>query len=204
MKKIVFTGGPFSGKSKIASRLRGYFGDQTVFVPETAMLLLEGGFPKPCDILPWSPEWHLAFEDAIFQLQKSIEQASSLLATHNNCKLMILDRGLLDIAGHLPGGMDQFCDRYNVTEEHCLGQYDIVIHLVSIAAIDTVTFQKIARARWKEKTPLTSLEYCLQIEEATLAAYANHKNRFVVHGQGNMESKMTEVVKIVKEAMQSS
>ena len=201
MKRIVFTGGPSSGKTTIMRELQEKPNLKAVFVPETAALLLEGGYPKPGDLLPWSEAWHLLFEDAIFHLQESIENASLLKAAHNNRDLVIFDRGVLDVAGHLPGGMNQFCQSYGVTEEECLQRYDVVIHLVSFARFNPDEYQKMAEVRWTEKSYFTSVEHALNIEQTTLAVWANHKNRFIVDGQGSLERKMAEVAAIIENTL---
>jgi len=197
MKRIVFTGGPSSGKTTIMRKLLDHFGHKILLVPETATLLLQGGYPGPGKLMPWSEEWHLLFEDAVFNLQKSIERASLLMAMHNDSEIIFFDRGILDVAGHLPGGVAQFCQRYKTTEKESLLQYDIVIHLVSYAMFDPRGYQEIAESRWG-KSYFSSVEYARHIEEATLSVWANHKKRFIVDGHGNIEQKATEVIEIIE------
>jgi len=196
MKRIVFTGGPSSGKTTIMEELKRFY-NKAIFVPESATLLLNGGYPKP---QPYSEEWHLLFEDSIFHLQKSIEDAASLKATHAHADLVILDRGLLDVAAHLPNGMNQYCQRYEMTEEESLARYDVVIHLVSFAMFDPIKYQKIAEERWG-KSHFTSFDYAINIEQSSYDAWANHKNRFIVDGKGDIKKKTEEVIDIIKRVM---
>ncbi|MFA5878294.1 MAG: AAA family ATPase [Candidatus Staskawiczbacteria bacterium] len=200
MKKIILTGGTSGGKTTILERLKKRFNRNAVFVRETATLLLEGGYPKPGDLLPWSQDWHLLFEDAVFYLQRSLEDASSLVARHQNCDLIICDRGLLDVAGHLPGGRAQFCCRYDTTEEESLSRYDVVIHLVSFAMFDPTGYSAVAETRWGN-SHLSSLEYAHCTERATLDAWSNHKRRYIVGGQGNIDRKTAEVIEIIERAI---
>jgi len=149
--------------------------------------------------LPWSEARHLLFEDAVFYLQESIERANLLVETHNNLDLVIFDRGLLDVAAHLPSGIGQFHQRYGATDE-VLSRYDVVIHLVSLAVFDSTKYKEISEARWG-KSYFSSIEYAIRIEKTTLDVWPGHKDRFIVAGRGDVDQKIMEVVEIIERVM---
>lgn len=201
IKRIVLTGAPCGGKTVIFDTLRQSFFDYT-YVPETAVLLLESsGFPAPTEYYPErSKEWQLDFEDLIFYLQKSIEDAKMSEYIITESKATILDRGLMDIAAHLPGKMEQFCKRYNVTEQEILNRYDVVIHLVSLAVLNPVKYMEVAERRWGN-TYLSSLERAIELEESILEAWRNHPNLHIVDGNGDLEIKKSRVIEIINKSI---
>lgn len=196
MKSIVFTGGSCGAKTLIFECLKQLY-PNFAFISETAVMIINGGFPITNESFPWTEKWQLLFEDTIFNLQKSMEDACIFASEVKDTKIMICDRGLLDIAAHLPGGMSQFCKRYKVTEQEILNRYDVVIHLTSLAVIDPVEYQKIASLRWGNSY-FGSLEHTIQIEKSILEIYENHPNRFIINGDGDVEKKKAEVFEIIR------
>src|SRR3989338_6530738 len=102
LKKIVFTGAPSSGKSTAIEALSG-FSKKLVIVPETASLLLAGGYPPP-DV--GNLNQVRTFQKIILDLEKNLEEMFAYKnpkATH-----MILDRAILDGVGYWPKGPEAF------------------------------------------------------------------------------------------------
>jgi predicted ATPase len=80
IKKVVITGGPVAGKSTAVEHLKGALSGSIVVVPEVATALLSGGYPMPGRDLEWTQEWQEGFQDAVFHVQNSAEQASMIAA----------------------------------------------------------------------------------------------------------------------------
>lgn len=133
MKTIVLTGGPCSGKTTILDFLKNKYQGQVVLVPEAATMLLSSGFPVPGKDVSWSPAWQQAFQSAILPLQIHLEAAYRLIAEEKGAEIMICDRGGLDGAAYTPGGVDAFCQQFQVSKDEILASYDAIIHLESLA-----------------------------------------------------------------------
>lgn len=193
MKKIVLTGGPCSGKTTTLRALREEFGNQITLVPEVATLLLEGGFPVPGKHLEWSEEWQAVFQAAVLPLQRSIETVYRLMAQGSGCGLIVCDRGLLDGAAYTPGGLVEFCRRYEVNPDEAMARYEAVIHLESLATADPQLYGKAGNGSRFEP-----LERAQELERATQEAWSRHPRHIVINGRRGIEGKISQVVGIVR------
>ncbi|HRY62478.1 MAG TPA: ATP-binding protein [Candidatus Paceibacterota bacterium] len=186
-------GGPCAGKTTILSAIREEFADQTIFVPEVATLLLEGGFPIPGTHLPWSEKWQSAFQSAVLPLQQALEDTNELVAEAKGRNLIICDRGLLDGAAYTPGGVAEFCRRYNLNYEKALANYTAIIHLESLATSDPQKYGKRGNASRFE-----TVERAREIELAVREAWKGHPRYIFVGGKKDVSSKISEVVGMVR------
>lgn len=122
--KIVLTGAPSSGKSSVLAELQKLNLPNLVLVPESAVVLLAGGFPAPShDDL----EQIAAFQKTIIHVQDNLEAVCSRKnpqATH-----MVLDRAKLDGAGFWPPGPEDYLKRFDVNKDEELAKYDVVLFL---------------------------------------------------------------------------
>jgi hypothetical protein len=108
-QSIVITGAPSSGKSTTIDRLSTVLGNQATIVPESAVVLLSGGFPPPAhnDL-----EQINVFQQAIIQVQRGLEL---IFAKQNpNATVTIYDRGILDGAGFWPPGPEDYCEKFQI------------------------------------------------------------------------------------------
>ncbi len=193
MKKIVLTGGPCSGKSTVQRALREEFHDQLILVPEVATLLLEGGFPVPGKHLPWSQEWQDAFQAAVLPLQHSLEEMYVLVAKNQGGKLIICDRGMLDGAAYIPGGVQEFCRRFGVDTAEVMAHYEAIIHLESLATADPEKY-----GRDGNDSRFEPLEKAQQVEYGTREAWAGHPRHLIINGRRGFEGKVAEVLGIIR------
>lgn len=120
--KIVITGAPSSGKSTTMSRLAAVLGRQAVLVPESARVLLSGGFPAPAHA---DMQQIKAFQKAILQTQASLEVIQSL--QNPQASTMIFDRGALDGAGFWPLGTQDFLREFKLDIEKEFAHYQFVL-----------------------------------------------------------------------------
>lgn len=193
MKQIVITGGPCAGKTSVIKAIQARFGSSAVIVPETATLLLSGGFPAPGKDLPWSPNWQLSFQAAVVAVQMRLEQIHREVAEARQADFIICDRGLLDGAAYTQGGMEEFCRLYDVNHQSALSRYDAVIHLESLA---TAMPEKYGRGGNKHR--FESLEEAQSLERRTREAWAGHSQVLFIGGQRSLTSQKKEVIKFLE------
>jgi len=193
MKRVVLTGGPCAGKTTTLNKLRCKFGARIVVVPETATMLLSSGFPIPGKDIEWSPEWQMEFQSAIFSVQKSMENAYTLLAQEKGASLVICDRGLLDGAAYTQGGLKAFCQIHNVDLATVLARYEAVIHLESLAVGRPELYGKTSNEKRME-----SLEEAQKLEFAIRMIWSNHSNYFFINSENTMTEKISKVIDIIK------
>jgi len=133
---VVLTGGPCGGKSTGMAVIRkdlessGYL----VFtVPEVPTILISNGCSYPGND---AGRALLEFEGGLISLQLQIEESFARIAasTGKRC-VLLLDRGLVDVAAYLPAEQWAAILKDNGLEEsECAGRYDAVLHLQSAAA----------------------------------------------------------------------
>ena len=121
-QKIVITGAPSSGKSTTMQLIRQQMSDKIIVVPESAAVLLSGGFPAPShdDI-----EQIRAFQLAIIQTHISLEEIFS--KQNPTINWMLLDRTIVDGAGFWPDGADAYFKEFKVDPEKEFARYDFVL-----------------------------------------------------------------------------
>lgn len=194
MKKIVITGGPCAGKTSVINALRERLGEQAVFVREVATILLGGGFPQPGQDLAWSETWQDCFQRAVIQTQRSLEQLADYQATLTNAQLIICDRGLLDGAAYA-GGLEVFCQMYNINCAYETRRYEQIVHLESLAtACPEMYGQTNNGCRYE------SLERAQSVEFATRTVWQHHPNYVFVPGAGNIVEKIEATLAQIQKA----
>lgn len=185
--KIVLTGGPCAGKTTIGGLLSSAFFDRAVIVPESASMLLKGGFPR------WPEPYAVAaFQTSIYRLQVEVE---NLFSKHYPGKLLVLDRGTVDGAAYWPDGPDAFFKAMDTTEKAELARYDQVIYLESAGQKDYY--------RYKGKNPTRNedWEQAQALDAATHAIWARHSNLITVPCQATFVDKVLHVVRILEKAL---
>ncbi|OIO49874.1 MAG: hypothetical protein CO042_00605 [Parcubacteria group bacterium CG_4_9_14_0_2_um_filter_41_8] len=195
MRAIVITGGPCSGKTTVISAIKEQFQDEILIIPEIATILLEGGFPIPGVHIKWSQDWQNAFQDAVIVAQKSFERAYAMMAREKNAKFLVCDRGLLDGAAFLAGGLAEFCERYDVKLDAAFARYRTVIHLESLATAFPHLYGKHGN-----ESRFEALERAQQVEHATRAAWNQHPAWHFVAGTEQAEEKIATVLNLIKES----
>lgn len=102
LQMIVITGGPGSGKSTSIGELRDRY-PELAFVPEVATLVIAhvGIKPPPHD----DTVGMVKFQRLIYSIQRAFEHAAQDQAIREGKKAIILDRGTMDNAAYLEGGV---------------------------------------------------------------------------------------------------
>ncbi|MEY4722728.1 MAG: hypothetical protein RLZZ324_241 [Candidatus Parcubacteria bacterium] len=195
LPRVVLTGGPCSGKSGI---MRLYAADATVdarrlvhCVPEVASVIIGqvGAFP-PYD----EPSKNRQFQRSVFRVQLSFESVSLLHAARTGRKGLLLDRGTIDNAAYLDGGMKEFVSIADTTPADEFARYDRVIVL---AQPSRDVFE-----REKANNPARH-ETFEQAEERsirTIAAWQGHPDLHVVDG-ATWDEKVTRACALIDETL---
>jgi AAA domain len=185
MKKIVFTGAPSTGKSTTMSQLTQILGSDAVIVPESAVVLLAGGFPAPehNDI-----EQIRAFQHAVIQVQNGLE---IVFAKQNpDAKLMIFDRGMLDGAGFWPPGPEDYFKEFKVDVAKEFAKYNYVLFFELpreefFGGINRLRFHNYAQ--------------CLESEKKLKEIWRKHSNFIEIKATEDFDDKIQTAISIVQD-----
>jgi thymidylate kinase len=189
--KIVLTGGTRAGKSTVLAALRQTLKGKAEFADEAATVLWETGTPKP-NIPGW--EWkydrHLNLQRAILAASLGLEAAAVRRAQRSGAQLVILDRGPLDCLAYA-GGLGAILEVYRVPSEPW-ADYDLVIHLESLATADPQRFEQIRNPHQYEDT-----YHAQWLERQTRDAWRDHPNWVFVPGNQPIEAVIARVTELV-------
>jgi len=175
MQRIVLTGGPCAGKSKVLEHLKKHFNGKLLPVPEVATKLFTEGYPRPGKDVEWSEKWQADFQAAVLLRQMRLEIELEQQATEQGIKIIVCDRGLLDGAAYVPAGREEFASTYKVDVLGAMKSYYIVVHLESTAVGDPGFYSSD-----NNKSRFETLERAQYLEMTTRAAWCDHPGwRFV-------------------------
>ncbi|MCA9336722.1 AAA family ATPase [Candidatus Saccharibacteria bacterium] len=104
MHRIVLTGGPSGGKTTLQRAISEQI-PEAYCAPEIATILLSGGFPAPTERHPWEESWQRNFQLSVAVGQVALENITNHRAQQEGKRLIVYDRGLLDGASYLSGGV---------------------------------------------------------------------------------------------------
>lgn len=123
--RIVLTGGPCSGKSALLEVLRREFGETIHCVPETATILISMVGIKPSrDLFALS-----RFQETVHRVQRIFEETSAQQAISEGRRALVLDRGSVDNAAYLGGGLIEMSQRFATTPQAEYARYGLVVCL---------------------------------------------------------------------------
>lgn len=195
IKRIVITGGTESGKTTVFNAVINDFPTLITPVKEVATMLLSGGFPVPNRDLPWSQELQDLLQQAIFGVQKPLESACLKWAAYTQAKATIADRGVMDGAIYLSGGVKEFCRIFSINEQQELNRYDLVVHLVTRATVEPHLFGN--REGNDCRFEITAAR-ALEIDQAALAAWSGHHNRVIISCGEGIVGKIAGTINAIK------
>ncbi|MBU1028680.1 AAA family ATPase, partial [Patescibacteria group bacterium] len=124
--RIVLTGGPCSGKSSAIVQLQADMSEVLQCVPETATIIVDrvGAWP-PIENVPGTHQ----FQRTVYRVQRGFEEVSLSKALSEGRSALLLDRGTLDGAAYLPGGLQEFERVCSTTAQIEYARYAAVIVL---------------------------------------------------------------------------
>ncbi len=191
---VAFTGAPCGGKSMAVEAIRQQFAGKVVVVPEMASTIL-AGFPLPGRDLEWSSEWQDCLQRTILRAQLEAEEAWRAAAIHQNAKIILCDRGVLDGAAYRGVSAQQFCVEFGIDLNEVHARYTGVLHLQSLAefspelytanmASNPHRFESAARAQ--------------ELDRALLLAWRGHSNHEFIPADASIGRKLDQVVEFVQ------
>lgn len=124
--RILLTGGPCSGKSKLLDIIGREFSDALHMVPEAASIVITHVGAKPPLTDPLATR---RYNVHLSRVQRGFEELAEIQAKVERKRGLILDRGVVDNAAYLPRGLDDLEHILGTTAEHEYRRYDLVICL---------------------------------------------------------------------------
>ena len=180
--KIVFTGGPSAGKTRILQVLEKNFCSQVRVVPEVATILYSGGFPR------WDDYWSkIHTQRAIFKLQLELEE---LMIKRFSSYHLLLDRGVLDGLAYWPSSSEEFFHSLGYTEEELYLRYDAVIHLDPAPPEEFDISNPIRRENFNES---------LLLNDKIKNIWMRHKRYVHISSKKNFFEKVTQVELLIEQ-----
>ncbi len=177
--KIVLTGGPSGGKTTLQRAISEQI-PEAYCATEVATILLSGGFPAPTEEHPWEEDWQRNFQVAVAAGQLALENITYRRALCEGKHLAIFDRGLLDGAAYLPGGIRELEEITGQDEQAMLSNYDSVLHLTTSAAHDA--YDKHSNPHRFEEAAAA-----LELDNRIMEVWENHPNRIVLDEHDKVE-----------------
>jgi hypothetical protein len=160
------------------------FGNRIALVPESAVVLLSGGFPAPQhgDI-----DQIRAFQKAILEVQAGLEEV--LPRQHAKAELFVFDRGSLDGTGFWPGGASDFLKEFKLDRAREFAKFDHVLFMElppvdAFGGVNALRFHDYQQSRRSED----------QLRET----WRTHPGFREIKAQATLEEKTELVVSFVK------
>lgn len=191
--KIVLTGGPCAGKTKVFKAITDYLKENDFYVitvGETATELIKN------KIIPSDNKNHIMlFQDLVLKNQYIKENIAETYAKNIDNKkptIILYDRGIMDNRAYLETDeeFEMILENNNLNGFDLLNNYDLVIDLVSTASLmpeeyklDEVRFESVEEARY--------LDY------KTTMAWLGHPNMKIVRPTEDIKTKTNEVINII-------
>lgn len=191
IKRIVFTGGPCSGKTTFTSRAQQVFaerGYRVIIDHESATDLISGGI-SPATLGMYE------FQKYCISLQLKKEEICYRAAQEmsGDRVLIFIDRGILDDMAYV--GMDDFRNilkEFDMVPEEINDRYDMVVHLVTSAKGKEEAYNYSTNSARYE-----TVEQARVMDNLALDAWKDHPNRVIIGNETDFEVKMINAVQSV-------
>lgn len=192
--KIVVTGGPCAGKTKIIETIKNYYessGKTVIIIPETSTQVIEMGFKWWDNSVPINIYQNLIFK---YQLQKEDIILETIEKSNIEDVILICDRGLLDGKAYMDSkDYDKMIINRNLTYEDIYGRYDLVIYLQSVATKYPNLYSD-ENNKYRKSNLIQAKEFDKKVKEV----WKNHHNFISIDALDNFKTKEKEVIKILK------
>ncbi|KAJ9454368.1 TRPL translocation defect protein 14 [Diplonema papillatum] len=204
--KVCLTGGPCSGKTTACAQLTHLLkaaGYRVLTCPEIATILINGGciFSQHA-ARPKNGLRPLDLEANVIVLQRAMEEAFDRIAAHAGRPCIILyDRGILDVKAYMHDSeWAPLCSAVSLKEEHIMGRYDVVFHLVT-AAKGAEGFYTNAN----NTARLESVEEARRLDDSTMQAWAPYaERRLLIDNSSDMQGKIRRIADHVMMRLQKA
>lgn len=178
--RIVLTGAPCSGKSTAMRRLKEDLGSIVHSVPEVASIVIaQVGISPPFD----DPFMLRRFQQTIYKVQTTFQEVSEMTARREGKHALLLDRGTVDNAAYLKGGLDEFEAISRTNRAYEFSQYDLVVCLdVPPEGI----YQEMASNNPARSEPY---EEAVALGERFVLIWSEHPNMTRIRSSGSWDEK---------------
>ena len=191
IKRIVFTGGPCSGKTTFTSRAQEIFaerGYRVIIYHESATDLISGGI-SPATMGMYE------FQKYCVALQLKKEELCYRAAQEmsGDKVIIFIDRGLLDDMSYVgEEAFRQILKEFNIKLEEINDRYDMVVHLVTSAKgkEEAYTYSNNA-ARYE------TIEEARAADDQALEAWKDHPNRVIIGNETEFDTKLRKAIQSV-------
>ena len=193
IKKILFTGGPCSGKTTFTSRAEEIFaerGYRVIVDHESATDLISGGI-SPATLGMYE------FQKYCVDLQLKKEEICMRAAQEiqGDKVIIFIDRGLPDDLAYVgEEAFSKILEEFKIKVNEMNARYDMVVHLVTSAKgkEEAYTYSNNS-ARYE------SIEEARKMDDLALEAWKDHPNRVVIGNETDFEVKMRKAIQAVFE-----
>lgn len=187
--RLVLTGGPCSGKSTLMALLRREYGQRVHFVPEVASIVIgQVGIKPP----KGDPVETRRFQRVLYRVQRSFEDVSNGQAVRDDKQALLLDRGVIDNAAYLPGGLIDFESVCQTKREYEYTQYDLVV------CLETPPREVYDAERTNNPARSETYDAAFELGNQIRNVWRYHPNFHVVSNGASWEEKVEGVRKIVR------
>ena len=198
IKRIVFTGGPCSGKTTFTSRAQQVFGERgyrVIIDNESATDLISGGI-SPATMGMYE------FQKYCIDLQLKKEELCYKAAEEISGEkvLIFIDRGILDDRAYVSDEeFEQIIGGFGMKSSELNDRYDLVVHLVTAAKGKEEAYTLSNNAARYE-----SIEQARLMDDRALEAWEDHPNRRIIGNENEFEVKMIKAIQSVFEYLGES
>ena len=192
--KIVITGPPCSGKTKIMGIIKEKM-PEFHCVPEVATIVM-----RELGVKPAKDEFqNIEFQKRLYNIQDLFEATSVEFALDEGKKGCALDRGTVDNVGYFPGGLVRFIEHLKTTLEHEYDRYRGVICL-EVAPPKIYEIEKT-----NNPIRMESYEEACALQEKMIEAWQGHPNfYFIKNGPDGWKEKERKVFEVIDELLRKT
>lgn len=191
MKKIVFTGGPSAGKSKVIERLKEYYtrlGYNVFIIPETSTEIISTGFKWWDNLIETNVYQKLIFK---YQLDKENNIITAIEESNINDVIILLDRGLMDGKAYMEAeDFEYMAEKYAFSETNIFMRYDAVIYLESVS----ISFPELF-SNENNKARKSNVEQAKVFDEKVKEVWKRHHRFIQIKACKTFEEKYENVLK---------
>jgi hypothetical protein len=180
-RRIVLTGGPSGGKTRLLETIRNSLCSHVGLLPESASIVFGGGFPRNERIAA-----RRAAQRTIYHVQDELER---MVSEEGAFGIVLCDRGTLDGLAYWPDDEETFFEQLETTREWELSRYAAVLHLRT-PAVDGYDMTNALR--------IESPREAAALDEKIAWAWRGHAHRVVIDAAKTFDEKLAAALAVVR------